>query len=300
MTETSDMSVGAEPEPAAARASRTRELGRLLRSRRERLRPADVGLPEGARRRTRGLRREEVALLAGVSSTYYTFLEQGRAVRPSPQVLDALARALQLSAPERVHLYLLAHNRPPADDDAPAEALAPEVAALVDRLDPYPTYVKGRRYDVLAANRAARVLFTDWPARPPDDRNLVWWVFTDPAAREVYVEWKVEAAALLARFRLAAARRADDPEFVALIDRLHDASPEVRTWWPRHEVAPPGSGTKVLHHPATGPVAFQHVVLEVTDQPGLRVVTFSPADADRSAAVLAALDGAGQDAERGP
>jgi len=284
--------------PAAGR--RREELGNFLKARRARLSPADFDMPGGPRRRTPGLRREEVALLAGVSSTYYTFLEQGRAVRPSPQVLDALARALQLSAPERVHLYLLAHNRPPADDEEPAETLAPEVAALVDRLDPYPTYVKGRRYDVLAANRAARALFTDWPARPPDDRNLVWWVFTDPAAREVYVEWEVEAAALLARFRLAAARRADDPEFVALIDRLHEASPEVRKWWPRHEVAPPGSGTKRLRHPAIGEVDFEHVVLDVTDQPGLRLVTFSPADADRSAAVLAALDGAGQDAERRP
>ncbi|HKE77206.1 MAG TPA: helix-turn-helix transcriptional regulator [Acidimicrobiales bacterium] len=269
-----------------------RELALLLRSRREGLQPADVGLPPGSRRRTRGLRREEVAQLAGVSATYYTFLEQARDVRPSPAVLDALARALRLSPVERDQIHVLAHQRLPVDDDggeAAAEVLAPGMADLVARLDPHPTYVKGRRADVLAANRAARALFTDWPARPPEDRNMLWWVFTAPEARQVYVEWEREAHAVLARFRLVAARRPDDPAFADLIARLHDASPEVRRWWPRHEVLPMAGGTKRLRHPAAGEMLLRHVVLEVADHPDQRLVTFSLDDAAGGDACLAAL-----------
>ncbi len=277
----------AAPAPVTAR----REFADLLRSRRDRLQPADVGLPAGARRRTRGLRREEVAQLAGVSATYYTFLEQGRDVRPSHQVLAALAGALRLSAAERAYLYQLARLSPAADDSVPAESVAPAVADMVARLDPYPAYLKGRRWDVLAANRAARALFADWPAYPPEDRNMLWWAFTDPAARQVYVDWENEASAMLARFRTAAARRPDDPDFADLIDRLHQASPEVRCWWPRHDVLPVAGGTKRLQHPALGAVTFQHTVLLVADQPDQTLVSFSSADIslDQLARLAAAI-----------
>ena len=261
-------------------ASRARELGDMLRSRRERLQPADVGLPVGARRRTRGLRREEVALLAAISPTYYAFLEQGREVRPSRQVLDALARALRLGAAERAHLHELVHGDPAPTHVARAEVLAPAVAALVERLDPCPTYVTGRRFDVLAANRAARSLWTDWPSLAPEVRNMLWWTFTDPAARTILVEWETEATALLARFRAAAARHPDDPSFVELISRLQAASPEVREWWPRHDVAALSSGTKRLRHPVLGEFEFRHVVLQLADDPEQKLVTFAPADGD--------------------
>jgi transcriptional regulator with XRE-family HTH domain len=251
----------------SARAASRSEFADLLRSRRHRLTPADVGLPEGTRRRTAGLRREEVAQLAGVSATYYTFLEQGRDVRPSRQVVTALAGALRLSSTERAYLFQLAGITVAADDQAQAETVAPVVGAMVGRLDPFPAYLKGRRWDVLAANRTARALFTDWFARPPGDRNLVWWMFTDPAARKVFVSWEKEASDMLGRFRAAAGRRPDDPDFTDLIERLHQASPEVRSWWPRYEVRPIGGGTKHLHHPALGDVAFQHTVLQVADQP---------------------------------
>jgi transcriptional regulator with XRE-family HTH domain len=241
-----------------------------------------VGLPAGSRRRTTGLRREEVAQLAGVSTTYYTFLEQGRDVRPSRQVVAALAGALRLSSAERAHLFQLAGITPAADDQAQAETVVPVVGAMVDRLDPFPAYLKGRRWDVLAANRAARALFTDWPARAPGDRNMVWWMFTDPAARKVYVDWEQEASDMLARFRAAAARRLDDPDFTDLIERLHQASPEVRSWWPRYELQPVGGGTKHLHHPALGDVAFQHAVLQVADHPEQMLVYFTTADIPES------------------
>ena len=268
----------ASSRPPASR----NDLADLLRTRRDRLTPADVGLPAGSRRRTTGLRREEVAQLAGVSTTYYTFLEQGRDVRPSRQVVAALAGALRLSSAERAHLFQLAGITPAADDQAQAETVVPVVGVMVDRLDPFPAYLKGRRWDVLAANRAARALFADWPARAPGDRNMVWWMFTDPAARKVYVDWEQEASDMLARFRAAAARRLDDPDFTDLIERLHQASPEVRGWWPRYEVAPVGGGTKHLHHPALGDVAFQHAVLQVADHPEQMLVYFTTADVPES------------------
>ena len=269
-------------------AERTRELGELLRTRREGLRPADVGLPTQPRRRTRGLRREEVAALAAISPTYYTFLEQGREMHPSRQVLDALAAALRLDDAERDHLHQLVHGSVPTRTPA-AEVLAPGVAELVARLDPCPTYVTGRRYDVLAANRAACLLWTDWFALPEPDRNMVWWMFTDPAAREVFVEWERESAAVLARFRSAAGRHPADPGFADLIDRLHEASDEVRQWWPRHAVAPIGGGTKRLRHKQLGELTLRHVVLTVAEDPEQKLVTFSADDADL--ARIAALIG---------
>ncbi len=262
--------------PAAdAVVSRARELADLLRSRRERLQPADVGLPAGTRRRTRGLRREEVAQLATISTTYYTFLEQGRDVHPSRQVLDALARALRLVPAERAHLHELAHGHKTAESHQPGEVLAPAVAALVDRLDPHPTYVTGRRFDVLAANRAARALWTDWPALPPQERNLLWWMFTDPAARTILIEWEAEASALLARFRAAADRHPDEPEFATLTGRLQAASAEARAWWPRHDVVALSSGTKRLHHSVLGDLELEHVVLQLADDPEQKLVSFT-------------------------
>ncbi len=263
-------------------ASSAREFGDLLRSRRERLQPADVSLPAGNRRRTRGLRREEVALLAAISPTYYAFLEQGRDVTPSRQVLDALADALRLSPTERAHAHQLVRGDPAPDAYVAIEALAPVVSALVDRLDPCPTYVTGRRFDVLGANRAARLLWTDWTVVEPDARNILWWTFTNPAAREVFVEWDKEAGAQLARFRAAAARHPDDLAFTELIGRLHNSSPEVRAWWPRHDVAPLSSGSKRLRHPTLGELELDHVVLQVADQPEQKIITFAPSSEDRA------------------
>ena len=273
-------------------------LGQLLRSRRERLAPADVGLPADGRRRTAGLRREEVALLANLSTTYYTFLEQGRPVRPSAQVLDALAAALRMSAAERRYLQVLAHGPDGAASagaaaTAPPERVADGVADLVQRLEPFPTYVKGRRWDVLAANPAARELFTDWAALPGGERNLVHWMFTTGRAREVYLDWEAEARAMLGRFRLAAARHPDDPDFTALIAELHRDSEHVRDWWPRHDVTAAGSGAKKLLHPRLGPVCYSHVVLQVADNPDQTLVTFALSQASRDQRVIAGDAAAG-------
>jgi transcriptional regulator with XRE-family HTH domain len=267
-----------------ASAGDPRALGELLRSRRERLSPEDVGLPPGTRRRTSGLRREEVAQLANVSATYYTFLEQGRPVRPSEPVLDALAAALRLTKAERGYLFTLAYGPDGIPGEEPGNARAsatplpeqvsPGVDALVQRLEPYPTLVKGRRWDVLTANPAARELFGDWSG---GERNLVQWMFTSDYAREVYLEWEPEARAMLGRFRLAAARHPGDPRLAELIAALQRDSPQVRDWWPSHDVtAIGGEGTKKLRHPRLGPVEYSHVILQVADNPDHVVVSYAP------------------------
>lgn len=169
-------------------------------------------------------------------------------------MLDALAAALRMSAAERRCLQALAHGRDGVFSAgvagvAPPERIDPAVVGLVQRLDPYPTFVKGRRWDVLASNPAARELFTDWEALPAGERNLVHWMFMTDRAREVYQDWECEARAMLGRFRLAAARYPDDPDFGALIAELRHDSEHVRAWWPRHDVTAVGSGSKKLRHP---------------------------------------------------
>jgi transcriptional regulator with XRE-family HTH domain len=252
-------------------------LGHLLRSRRERLTPAEVGLPAGRRRRTTGLRREEVALLASVSTTYYTFLEQGRPVRPSAEVLDALAAALRMSSAERRYLRALAYGDDGESGAIPPEQVDPRLVDLVARMEPYPTVVKGRRWDVLAANPAARELFAGWGAVHTARPNLLLWMFTAPEAHQIYMDWEPEAAAMLGRFRLAAARHPDDPDFSELIARLHDRSTLVQQLWPRHDVAAIASGSKKLRHPRLGPIDYTHVVLAVAEDPEQSLITYTPA-----------------------
>lgn len=251
-------------------------LGPLLRSRRERLSPAEVGLLPGPRRRTPGLRREEVAHLANVSVTYYTFLEQGRATRPSPEVLDALAVALRLDALDRRYLHALALDTGREVDVEP-ETLDDAVRALVERLHPDPAYVKGRGWDILAANRGARALFADWGARSAEGQepNMLRWMFTDPDARRVYVEWESEARAMLARFRAAVVARPHESTTNALIEEVLASSPHARRWWHGHEVAPIVSGLKVLHHPTLGVFRLRHAVLHVGGQPDQHLVAFA-------------------------
>ena len=262
------------------RDRRRHQLAELLRSRRDRLQPEDVGLSPGSRRRVRGLRREEVAQLAAISPTYYALLEQGRDVHPSPQVLDSLAHALRFSQAERTHLHELARDDASSERLTPVEVLAPALADLVEYLDPHPAYVTGRCWDVLAANRGARALWIDWPALPAHERNMLVWTFTNPAARQVLVEWEAEARVLLARFRFAAARHPRDSQFRELIDRLHASSPAVRAWWPAHDVAPLSSGTKRMRHPTLGELELQHVVLQLADEPEQKLVTFRPTPED--------------------
>ncbi|MGV1755587.1 helix-turn-helix transcriptional regulator [Rhizobium sp. A22-96] len=269
--------------------ARRREFGAFLRSRREKLTPSGVGLPEGFRRRTPGLRREEVALLAGVGTTWYTWLEQGRDVRASSEVLSALADALRLDPAERRHLFTLS-DRPSAEapsrgpEDVP-DALRRMLASLAGQ----PAYVLGRRWDVLAWNAASVALFGDYSLLQGDARNSVHRVFTDPAHRQLLVDWEIVAANSLAMFRADSARYAGDPDFERLIATLTQASSEFRAWWPRQDVLRPLTGHKRLRHPGGGLMTFEYTALAVMDRPDMKLVVYTPLDEDGTSGKLKEL-----------
>jgi transcriptional regulator with XRE-family HTH domain len=245
------------------------ELGTFLRSRRERITPAAAGLPVTGRRRTPGLRREELALLAGISATWLTYLEQGRDVRPSGQVLDALARALRLSAAEQEHLRRLAGGGATAAEDAPEE-VAPEVAGVPALLGDNPAYVTGICYDVLAHNAAAAELFRGIGP----GGNVVRWMFTEPAAREVLVDWEIEARTILARLRAIAGRHPGHPRLARLVAELTAASAEVREWWPRYDIQFSHAGSKRLRHPRLGVLTVTHAAFHVAERPEQTLVVY--------------------------
>jgi transcriptional regulator with XRE-family HTH domain len=250
---------------------RRRELAAFLRSRRERITPAEAGLPPTTRRRTPGLRREELALLAGISATWYTYLEQGRDVRPSGQVLESLATALRLGEHERDHLFHLAGDAPePEPGDEP---VAPEVAAVPAMVEPNPSYVTGARYDLLCHNRAAAELFAGLGATP--EPNLARWVLTEPAARRVLADWETEAQNVLARLRASAGRHPEDPRFTRLVEELHAASPHVRAWWPRYDIQVSRAGAKRIRHPRHGLITLTHTAFHVADRPEQTLVIYS-------------------------
>lgn len=262
------------------------DLGGFLRARRAALAPADVGLPTGPRRRTPGLRREEVALLAGVSVSWYTWLEQGRPVNASAEVLDSLATALRLDPVERAHVHALA-RRGRSRDPAGTPDVPDAVRDLLAALDPHPAYVLGPAWDYLAWNAAHGRLFPQLDRLAPDERNLVWVVFTHPDARTLIADWEQEARRVLSQFRADTAAHRDDPAVTALVARLAEASPEFREWWPRHDVAGFATRRRRFSHPVAGPLAFTHLQLTPDGAPGLRVVAHMPVAGDDSAARLA-------------
>jgi transcriptional regulator with XRE-family HTH domain len=268
--------VGAAPPPSARHA----ELTDFLRTRRAQVTPERVGLEANGRRRTPGLRREEVAQLAGVGLSWYTWLEQGRDIHPSAHVLDAIARVLALDAAERAHLFHLARvELPLPEGDYPRQA-SPELRAIVAGLVPHPAFVTGPRADLLAWNRPAVAVFTDFGAMPPEGRNLLRWLFADPARDHTAATWEDTAKHTLARFRAQHARRPDDPSFAALIEELSAASPEFRAWWPRHEVVAEQAGTKTIEGHALGTLRLHHLQSTPTSDPELRLTMYVPADAE--------------------
>lgn len=249
--------------------------GDFLRSRREKLEPHAIGLPNGARRRTVGLRRQEVAELAGIGIDWYIRLEQGRAVRPSAATVDALARALHLDKAEHAHLRALAlpSNRPAFV----RETVPSTVRCIVERLD-QPAYVTGRRWDVLAWNNAACALFTNFSRMPEADRNILIYVLTDPDARRVFgLAWAGQAARMVARFRGTHDLWAGDPAFTSLVRDLRERSPEFAGCWDAHQVgSSAGTGEKVLVHPNNGPLRYEYATFQVNDDPALRLTVYTP------------------------
>jgi transcriptional regulator with XRE-family HTH domain len=260
---------------------RRQALADFLRQRRERLTPADVGLPVGLRRRTPGLRREEVAQLASIGTSWYAWLEQGRDVHPSAQVLESLAQALQLTPNARRHLFLLAGQVPPPGGSPSEEQVSPALRQMLDDLVPTPACALGRRWDYLAWNRAADVVFSIANASSPYARNLLWQYFTDPA-RRARPTWEQIARSTLAEFRAVSARYPGDPWFEELVDDLKQVSPEFCTWWPHHDARPALDGHKIIQHPTLGRLEFEQINLQVLSDPDIRVMVYAPTPATRS------------------
>lgn len=257
-----------------ATLKRTREdLAAFLRARRERLSPDDVGLPGGGRRRTPGLRREEVAALAGVGLTWYTWLEQGRDIGVSASFLDRLARVLKLDAVERRHLFLLAHERPPAEPGKTWCMVPPLVRRLMDDLAPHPAFVLNLRWDVLAFNDPANQLF-GFDAHPLPRRNLLWLLFTDRVMHERFVGWAVQAPQMLSSFRRDFARATQEADIQALVDELEQVSPEFKYWWRQQEVHAAGSGACSLMVDGEA-VLFEHTSLTIDADRHLRLAIYA-------------------------
>jgi transcriptional regulator with XRE-family HTH domain len=280
---------GTEIASAAAPAARHREAGKFLRSRRERLAPSDVGLPGGFRRRTPGLRREEVAMLAGIGTTWYTWMEQGRDVRPSDQVLTSLADALRLDWTERRHLFAL-HDRPaPAWRERKTEGVGEPLRRMLNSLTGQPAYVLGWRWDILAWNRAADVTFGPYARLDGDERNALHLLFVDPDHRCLLADWEELARASLAMFRADCVRRAGDPALDRLIVHLTRLSPEFSRWWPQRELAHPLTGVKRINHPNAGRMLFEYSSFGVDDPPDTKLVVFTPIDEEGSVEKLSKL-----------
>ncbi|TYC16479.1 helix-turn-helix domain-containing protein [Actinomadura syzygii] len=256
---------------------RRTELAAFLRSRRERITPEDVGMPPGPRRRTPGLRREEVAQLAGVGVTWYTWLEQGRPINASTQVLDAVARTLRLDGAEREHLYRLA-DIPEATVDEEADTLPAEVQGILDALVPMPAAVANGRSDILAWNAAYAAIFPHIVAARPCERNSLWMVFTLPPCCNPVVNLEEAAPGHVAVFRHRYSRHLGEPGWKELVRRLQEASPQFARLWASHDVALPGQSDKVFRHHAVGVIRTRTTNMEITASPDARLVVYTPTD----------------------
>ncbi len=260
------------------------ELSGFLKTRRARISPATVGLPNGRRRRTPGLRREEVADLAGVGLTWYTWLEQGRDIRVSPQVLGAVARALQLEPAERAHLFRLAGHAPPSAEPATA-SISQRLRRVLEAWDPFPAHIAGRRRDLLAWNRASEVI-NRWSRLPEDKRNLLWFMFLVPSTRQLLLDWDKEAPLSVAALRAEAGRDLGEPDYQELITELLEGSPEFATIWTRQDVRGRQEGLKRFKHPELGRLDLEFTSFQVAEQPSLRLYLYAPAEDGRSEARL--------------
>jgi transcriptional regulator with XRE-family HTH domain len=256
---------------------RRRELGAFVRSRRERVTPEQVGLPPSRRRRTPGLRREEVAQLAGVGVTWYTWLEQGRDINPSAEVLDAIARTLQFDSYEHSHLSTLAGVATTTIADQ-CMHLGPTAQPLLDQLEPYPAMIVNDRLDLLAFNRVYASFFEDLDAIPIEDRNLLWLAFTHPEMRRAIVDRDDVIGRMVAEYRALMAEHLDEAPWKTLVARLHAASPEFTALWERHEVQGVEGRTKRALHPTAGLLLLDYTNLWFGQRHGTRIIAFTPSD----------------------
>jgi transcriptional regulator with XRE-family HTH domain len=242
-----------------------------------RLSPEQVGLTRGERRRTPGLRREEVAQLASVGVSWYTVLEQGRDIHPSKEVLHSIATALQLTLDELHYLFLLADQQDLFETQTSSEQVNPTLHRVLEALNPVPAYVIGRRWDFLAWNIAAEHVLLLSKSAPPYDHNAIWRIFADPMSFHLYSpSWEHIAQKMLAEFRADSARYANEAWFKCLIADLQGISPEFRAWWPRHDVGGKNDALKTIQHPVLGCLMFEHTTLQVPTMPELKMMIYTP------------------------
>src|SRR5579872_5284538 len=241
-------------------------LGTYLRDRRMKLDPGSFGFP-AARRRTPGLRREEVAQRANISPTWYTWLEQGRGGSPSADVLDRIARALMLTELEREHLFLLGLGHPPEAHYRKDEGVTPRLQRVLDALEPSPALIRTATWDVVAWNRAVAVMLADYGSMPPAKRNILRFIFLDPRARDVQYDWESVAQFVLGAFRVDAARAGAAAEIEPLVDELCRLSPEFKAMWSDNEVRHHGERIKHIRHPVLGRIAFEYSAFAIDGRP---------------------------------
>jgi transcriptional regulator with XRE-family HTH domain len=260
-----------------ARVTQENQLGGYLKDRRMKLDPASFGLPAG-RRRTPGLRREEVAQRANISPTWYTWLEQGRGGAPSADVLDRIARALMLTDVEREHLFLVGLGRPPEARYHAAGGVTPRLQRVLDALDPCPAVIRTAIWDVVAWNRAATVIFGDYGSASPEQRNILRYFFLDPRARASQYDWESVARFVLGAFRADAVRAGAAAEVEPLVDELRRLSPEFRSMWRDNDVrGHHGEAVKHIKHPTLGPLAIEYSAFAVDGRTDLTMVVYNPA-----------------------
>ena len=275
-------------QSAAGALSRENRFGAYLKDRRAKLDPAAFGLP-GTRRRTPGLRREEVAQRANISATWYTWLEQGRGGAPSADVLDRIARALMLTDLEREHLFLLGLGRPPEVRYRAVEGVTPRLQRVLDALNPSAALIKTSLWDVVAWNRAAAVVLTDYRERPPEERNILRMMFLDPRMRSIQHDWPSVARFVVGAFRVDAARNGATAQVAALVEELRAKSPEFEAMWNENDVYGHGEGVKRLKHPALGEIGLEYSSFAVDGRPDLTMIVYTPATPEDVEKVRSAL-----------
>lgn len=267
------------------RESRHEEIAAFLRSRRERLRPEVVGLPVGGRRRTPGLRREEVAQLAGVGVTWYTWLEQGRPVNASLSVLEAISRALQLDPNEEGHLLNLAGLVTRSRGTRRQAPLDPAVRRVLDALAPMPACVISPCSTLVASTETSHKLMGDITLLPPERRNTLWLFFTEPYWQKLIVDWEREASLSIALFRGAMAEHAGEPQWEEIVDELSEVSEDFRKMWEAHHIAVPTSRVKSFLHPEVGLVRLMTTPFWLAPMTGTRLIAYAPVDEESEAAM---------------
>lgn len=252
------------------------ELGNFLKSRRNKIVPSQVGLPTGTRRRTPGLRREEVAQLAGIGLTWYTWLEQGRPITVSEQVLTSLAKVLLLDSQEQIHLFTLAMKPLPHIEYGDITQIKDSTQRVLDSLTLSPAYVMDQRWNIVGWNKSASLVFGDFTLLDPADRNVVMMMFGNHDYMKLFDDWEYHAKGVIARFRADCSKHIDDPWFADLVHRLKDKHPSFEQWWSMHHVHSMSDIIKELTHETLGKLVFEFNSFDLSDQPNLKMLIHTP------------------------